>query len=190
MLKLGIEISYAAVIKNIVVGGGNRAAFFEVFDFTNVALADGLGVEGAFGAFGDTLVTKGFRGNNGNESKAAGEFVLEDFVFGPRIDAVEDDAFLTGGDEVFGLGDGLTNYPVGAFGLADHFAEEFLAFAIGSTFDTALLHFFVNHSAKIDFGDAAIGEVIDSDGFATAAHADEGDNFNIFCICHMILLYI
>lgn len=110
--------------------------------------------------------------------------MLEKFVLGPGIDAVEDDAFLTGGDKVLHLGDDLADDPVGAFGLADHFAEVFLIF--GSDVEVALLHFFEDHAAEVDLRDALLGEVVDGDGFATAAHADDSDDFYVFGIkCHI-----
>ncbi len=77
------------------------------------------------------------------------------FVFGPRIKSVEDDAFLAGGDKVFGFGDGLTGDPILAFGGADMFAE--FGLALGGNFDAAFFHFFINHAAKVDFGRAAFG---------------------------------
>ncbi len=147
-----------------------------------VTFADFLGVKGAVGAAGDALVTESFGGDEGDKSEDAGEFVLEDFVFGPGIDAVEDDAFLAGGDEIFDFGDDLADDPIFAFGLANHFAK--FAFAIRSDGDIAFLHFFVNHAAKVDFWYATFGEIINSDRFATAAHADDGDDFDIFGTLH------
>lgn len=109
--------------------------------------------------------------------------MLEELVFGPGIDTVKDDALLAGRDEVFDLGNDLADDPVGAFGLTNLFAEVFLVF--GVDFDTAFLHFFENHAAKVDFGVAEIGEVVDGDRFAAATHADDGDDFYVFGIkCH------
>ncbi len=45
-----------ALVEDVVVGGGDGAAFFDVFDFALVALADFGGREGAFGAMGETFV--------------------------------------------------------------------------------------------------------------------------------------
>lgn len=106
--------------------------------------------------------------------------MLESFVFGPRIDAVKDDAFLAGGDEIFGLGNGLANYPILAFGLANHFAEFTLV--VGAVFDAAFFHFFVNHTTKVDFGNAVLGKIVNGDGFAGTAHTDDGDNLDVFGI--------
>ncbi len=56
MVELGVGFGDSAVVEDIVVGGSNGAAFFEVFDFAVVAFADFLCVEGAFGADGDAGV--------------------------------------------------------------------------------------------------------------------------------------
>ena len=110
--------------------------------------------------------------------------MFESFIFGPRIDAVENDALLAGGDEIFGLGDSLTNDPVGAFGFANHLAEMLFAFAIRSTFNAAFFHFFIDHAAKINFGDRVFGEIINNNGFAAAAHTDDSEDLGVFGICH------
>lgn len=178
--ELGLEFFDRAIVENVVIGGSDGATFFEVFDFADVAFADFGAVEGAFGAFGDAFVAQRFGGDDGDKSEIAGKFVFEKFVFGPRVDAVKDDALLAGFDEIFGLGDGLAGDPIFALGGTDHFAE--FAFVVGAVWDVALFHFFVNHAAKVDFGDAAFGEVIDGDGFAGAAHADNSDDFDIFGI--------
>ncbi len=103
----------------------------------------------------------------------------ESAIFGPRIEAVEDDAFLAGVDEIFGFSNGLTCYPVMTFGFADHFAKGFFAFAISGALNTAFFHFAVNHVAKMNFGKALRGEKIDGDGFAATAHANDGEDFEV-----------
>lgn len=173
-----------AVVHDVKVSGGNRATFFEVLDFADVALANSLGVEGALGAVGDPVITELLGGNDGDKSEITRELMLENLVFGPGVNSVEDDALLAGGDEVFNLSDGLADDPILTFGLADHFAELLLAFAVGCALDAALLHFFVDHAAEVDFRDTTFGEVVDGDGFAAAAHADKGDDFNVSGICH------
>ncbi len=145
----------------------------------DIALADGLGVERAVGAVRDALVAESLRGDNGDDGKVAGEFVLEGFVFGPGIEAVEDDAFLAGFDEILSLGDGLAGNPIFTFGVANHGAEGFLGLTIRGAGDAAFSHFLINHATKINLGVAVIGKVINGDGFATAAHADNGENFYI-----------
>lgn len=180
---MGIEVVDAAVVNEEIIGGGDGTAFFEVFDFALVALADLEGAKGAFGALGNAFIAKFFGGDNGNKGELAREFVFKDFVFGPRINAVEDDAFLASGKEIFGFGDGLPDDPIFAFGFADHFAE--IAFVIGGDFEAALGHFFDNHAAEIDFGDAARGEIVDDDGFAASTHADDGEDFDISRIFHI-----
>lgn len=175
--ELLVELGDSAVIHEEIIGSNDGAAFFEVFDFAVVAFADLLSVKRAFGSAGDTLIAQGFGRDNGDESQLAGEFVFKNLVFGPRVNAIEDDAFLTGGDEIFGFGDGLADDPIFAFGGADHLAK--FVFAIRGDFDTALCHFFVNHAAKIDFWHTVFGEIINRDGFAAATHADDGDDFDV-----------
>lgn len=114
--------------------------------------------------------------------------MFESFIFGPRINAVENDALLAGGDEVFGFGDSLTDDPIGAFRFANHLAEVFFAFAIWSAFNTALFHFFIDHAAKINFGDGVFGEIINDNGFAAAAHTDDSEDLDVFGICHNELI--
>lgn len=103
--------------------------------------------------------------------------MFEGFVFGPGIDAVKDDAFLAGANEVFGFGDGLADDPIFTFSLANHFAE--FAFVVGTIGDTTFFHFLVNHAAKVHFRSVAFGKVIYGDGLATATHADDGYDFDI-----------
>lgn len=105
--------------------------------------------------------------------------MLEDAVFSPGIEAVEDDALLASRDEVLGFGDGLAGDPILAFSGADHFAEGFLTFTVRGALDTTFGHFAVDHAAKVDFGDATFGEIVDGDGFATARHSDDGKNFDV-----------
>lgn len=184
-LELGVEVGDGAIIKQVIVGGDDGATFFEVFDFTVVAFADFAGIEGAFGTFGNAIIPKMLGSDNTKEDNFAREFVFENFVFGPGIDAVEDDAFLASGDEIFGFGDNLADDPVSTFFLADAFTE--LAFTISGAFNAAFLHFFEDHATEVDFGDAVFGEIIDDNGFATTAHADDGKDFYIFIIHKMII---
>lgn len=121
----------------------------------------------------ETLVAELLGRDDGDDGHLAGELMLEGFVFGPGVDSVEDDALLAGGDEVFGLGDSLATDPILALGLTDHFAE--LPLGLRGDFDAALFHLAIENATEIDFGDAAVGEVVDHDGFAGAAHTDNGD---------------
>ncbi len=172
-----MHIFDSAVVENEIVGGGDGAAFFEILDLADVAFADFGGVKGALRAFGDAFVAKLLGSDDGDKSEIAREFIFEDFVFGPRVDSVEDNAFLAGFDEIFGLGDGLANDPIFAFFGADFFAK--FAFVVGGVFDAAFLHFFINHAAKIDSWHAVFGKVVDSNRFTTTTHADDGDDFDI-----------
>lgn len=106
--------------------------------------------------------------------------MLKDFVFGPGIYPIKDDAFLAGCDKIFDFGNDLADNPVGALGLANHFAEGF--FVVWCDRNIAFLHFFENHATEVNFGIALIGKMVDSDGFTATAHADEGNNFNVFVI--------
>ncbi len=118
-----------------------------------------------------------FRGDDGDKGEFAREFVLQDFILGPRVDAIEDDALLAGSDEVFGLGDGLLNHPIFTFGLANHFAK--FAFAVWGALNPTFFHFFINHTTEVDFRDATFGEIVDGDGFTGTTHADDGEDFYI-----------
>lgn len=160
VIELLIEVGNGAIVHEEVVGSDDGAAFFEIFDLAMVAFADFLGVKGPLWADGDALVAQSFRSDHGDKSDLAGEFVLQDLVFGPRIDAVEDDALLTSGNEIFGLGDGLADDPIFTFFGADLFAE--IAFIVGAVLDAAFFHFFIDHAAEVDLGDATLGEVINN----------------------------
>lgn len=106
--------------------------------------------------------------------------MFEGFVFGPRVDSVKHDAFLTGRDEIFGFGDSLASYPILTFGAADHFAKFTLVFAVRGALDAAFFHFFINHIAEVDFGNTSFSEVINKDRFTTATHANDGKYFDVF----------
>lgn len=105
--------------------------------------------------------------------------MLKKAIFGPGIETIENDGLLTSRDEVFGFGDSLTADPVLAFGGADHFAEFFFAAAIRGTFDTTLGHFGINHIAKVNFGQAHRGEIVNYYGFAAPSHANDGENVEV-----------
>lgn len=157
-----------------------------MLDFAVVAVADGVGIKRSVGAVGGPSVAEFFRGENGDEGQTTGEFVEEVAIFGPRIEPVEDDALLTGGDEVFGFGDGLLCDPIFAFGLANHLAKSFFVLTVRGALDAAFGHLAIDHISEMDFGEALVGEIIYSDRFATAAHADDGENFEVFLGCHGI----
>ncbi len=89
----------------------------------------------------EAVVTEVFGRDNGDDGDFAREFVLKNFVLSPGIDAVKDDALLTGGDEIFGLGDGLASDPIFTFGATNFFAEFALSFR--SDFETAFFHFLI-----------------------------------------------
>lgn len=180
-----MEVVDGAVVEDEIVGDGDGTAFLDVFDFVVVAFAGGLVVEGADGATGEALVTEVARGDDGDDGElVARELAFQDFVFGPGIEAVEDDALLAGGDEVVNLGDDLADDPVVAFFFADLFAEDL--FVLGGDGDAAFFHFFEVHAAEIGFRDAAVGEIVDENGFAGAGHADDGEKFDVFgSVVHM-----
>ncbi len=152
----------------------------EAFDFAEVTIADFGSIEGAFGAMREALVAKTFGNNDRNRRKHTWKFVLEKFILSPRIETIKNNAFLAGRDKIFGLGNSLATDPVITFGIADHFAELTLGFR--SDLDAALFHFFIKHTAKVDFGDAAFGEIVDDGGFTAAAHAENSEKFDVFII--------
>ena len=51
-----LQICDCAIVQNIVVGHGNRGAFFEILDFAIIALADFLAIKGALGSVGKSGV--------------------------------------------------------------------------------------------------------------------------------------
>lgn len=174
-----MKIVNGFVIQDVVVGDSDWTTLFHVFDFAIVALAAGLGIKGAIGAMGKAIIAKSSRGDNGNSDDLAWEFVLEGFVFGPRIEAVKDDAFLTGGDKVFGLGDGLASNPIFAFSATNHFTESFFAPTVGGALDAAFGHFLINHTTKVDFWGAVFGKVVNNNGFTATSHTDNSKNFYV-----------
>ena len=176
--ELGVEVVDGAVVQDEIVGDGDGAAFLDGFNFVVVALASSLMVEGADGASGKAFVAEVARGNDGDDGElVARELFFQSFVFCPGVEAVQNDALLAGGDEVIDFGDDLAGNPIVAFFFADLFAEDFFVF--GGDFDAALGHFFEVHAAEIGFRDAALGEIIDDDGFAGASHADDGEKFYV-----------
>ena len=127
-----------------------------------VTLAGGLAVEGADRAVGEAFVADMTGRDDGDDGElVAREVFFESFVFGPGIEAVEDDALLAGFDEIVDFGDDLADDPIFAFFFADLFAEDF--FVRGGDFDAAFGHFFEVHTAEVGFGDAAVGEIVDED---------------------------
>ena len=183
---MAFEVSDAAVVNDVIIGNGDRATFFHFFNFAIVAFANSVGVEGALGAFRDAFVTEGFGRDDGDDGEGAREFVLKGAIFGPGVDAVEDDLALAGGDERFSLFDSLAGDPILALGFADHFAEGFFAFPIRGALDAAFSHFLVNHVAEMDFWITFGSQMVDGDGFASAAHADDGDEFKVGRFIHKI----
>lgn len=53
---MGLGILDGAVVEDVIVSGGDRTTFFEVFDFGDIAFTNGLGVKGAIGALGDAFI--------------------------------------------------------------------------------------------------------------------------------------
>ena len=178
-LEIGFEVGDGAIIDDKIIGHSDRTAFFHMFDFAVITFTDGLGIKGAIGAFGNTLIAEFLGNDDSDKGEGAWKFVKKSAIFGPRIDAVDDDTFLTSIDEVFGFGDSLARNPIGAFGFANHFAKSFFAFAVGGALDATFLHFAVNHAAEIDFGKSARGEVVNCDGFTAATHANDGEDFEV-----------
>lgn len=187
--ELGAEVVDGAVVQDEIVGDGDRAAFLDGFDFVIVTLASGLAVEGADGASGKTFVTEVARGDDGDDGElVARELLFQGFVFGPGVEAIQNDALLAGGDEVVDFGDDLAGDPIVTFFFADLFAEDFFVF--WGNFDVAFGHFFEVHAAEIGFRDAVVGEIIDDDGFAGAGHADDGEKFYVAIFHELIIAYL
>ncbi len=181
VFDMALEIFDGAVVEDEIVSHGDGAAFFHFFDFAVVALADGLSVKGAVGALRDAFITHSFRDNNGEESEAARKFVLEGAIFGPGVESIKNDVFLTSFNQVFGFSDSLASDPIFALGFADHLAKGLFAFTVNGAFNPALSHLLVNHVTEVNFGITEFIKIFDGYGFATAAHANNGENFNVLC---------
>lgn len=136
-----MEVVDGAVVQDEIVGDGDWAAFLDMFDFAVVASADFGGAKWALRAACETFITEAAWGDDGDDGEAARKFVFEKFVLGPRIETVEYDFILTGGDKVFCFSDGLAADPIVPFGFADFFAE--LALGFGGDFDATLFHLFI-----------------------------------------------
>ncbi len=155
-METRLELVDVAVVDDEVIGHSDWTAFFHVFDFAIVAVTDCVRVEGSIRALCDTSIAEFFRGNDGDKGECARECMQKLAIFGPRIEAVEDDAFLTGSDKIFGLGDSLFRDPIFTFGFANHLAECFFTFSVRSAFDVAFCHFAVNHVPEMNFGEAVV----------------------------------
>ena len=181
VFDMDLEVFDGTIIENEIVSHGDGAAFFHFFDFAVVALADGLSVKGAVGALRDAFITHSFRDNNGEESEAARKFVLEGAIFGPGVESIKNDVFLTSFNQVFGFSDSLASDPIFALGFADHLAKGLFAFTVNGAFNPALSHLLVNHVTEVNFGITEFSKIFDGYRFATAAHANNGENFNVLC---------
>ncbi len=170
---------FCAVIEQIIVGDSDRTAFFETFNLGVIAKTSIFGGKGAFWASSKSAVTQGAGGNDGDSGEATRKFMLKEAIFGPGIEAVEDNGFLAGRDEILGFGDGLAANPIFAFGSTNHFAEFFFATAIRGTLDAAFGHFGIDHVAKVNFWNAHRGEIVNNYGFTTTGHTDDGENVKI-----------
>lgn len=172
-------MALCAVVKQIIVGNGDRAALFKTFDFRIIAKTGVFGGKGAVGASGEPGIAQGTGGDDGDGGEAAREFVLKEAIFGPGIEAVENDGFLARRDEIFGFGDGLATDPILTFGGANHLAELLFAAAVRGAFDATFGHFGVDHIAKVNFGETHRGKIVDDYGFATASHTNNSENIEI-----------
>ncbi len=63
-----IEVVNGTIVEDIEICCGDRPAFLEVLDFTNVALANSLCVKGAVGALGDAAIAELFWRDNSYKS--------------------------------------------------------------------------------------------------------------------------
>lgn len=97
-MELIFELVDGTIVENEIIGSGDWATFFEVFDFGLIAMIESGSVKGAVGAFGGPFVAERFRNDDGDKSDSTRVFVFKNFVFGPGVDAVEDDAALAGRD--------------------------------------------------------------------------------------------
>ncbi len=120
-------------------------------------------------------------GNVAMESEAARKIVLEGAIFGPGVESIKNDVFLTSFNQVFGFSDSLASDPIFALGFADHLAKGLFAFTVNGAFNAAFSHLLVNHVTEVNLRITEFSKIFDGYGFATAAHANNGENFNVLC---------
>ena len=137
----------------------------------------------SFGAFGHTLIAQVFWRDNGDDRHLAREFVLEDFIFTPGVQAVQDDEFLTSVNQVMRRFDDAFDDKIFAFATADFLAEFLLI--VPSRFNASFFHCFVDDAAKVNFRNALFGEIFDRRTFAATSQTNEGDNVCMW-LCHVV----
>ena len=84
-VKTGVELFDGAGIVEIVIGDGDGATFFQLFDFVFVAFGNFLRSQRTFRALGDPLATKRFRGDDGNNGQLGRKFSTEYLLFCPTV---------------------------------------------------------------------------------------------------------
>ena len=113
--------------------------------------------------------------------------MLEDLIFTPGVQTVQDDEFLASVNQVMRGFDDTFNDEIFAFAPANVLTEFLLI--IPRWFDASFFHGFVDDAAKVDFRNAFLGEILDGRTFAATGQTDKGDNFCVW-LCHVLILTI
>lgn len=181
-VELFVKMVEVAVVHDEIIGDGNRAAFFDVFNFSPVALVDFLGCERADRAVGHAGFAQVLRRNDRNDGQLARKFVLQHFVFRPGVQTVGHDAALAGVDKIVDLpDDALHDEVLALFGA--QFLADWLLVRLGH-FQAAAFHFVEDDAAEIHFRIIFFSEVIYRGAFPAAGQADKCNNLDIFMAFH------
>ena len=168
------------VIVDIVIGDGDGATFFEVFDLGPITRSGFFAGERTIWSVGETMVADSTRCDYGDYHEFARKFMLENFVFCPRVDAIKDNVTLTSFDEIASLSNGAFDDEIFAFAFADFFAEFLLT--LRGDVDTFFAHGIINNTAEVDLWDIFLADIVDRFTFARTRKADKGENLYVFVI--------
>lgn len=183
-IDLLVKALHVAVVHDVVIGNGNRAAFFEVFDFRPVALVNFNRGHWALWAACKAGFSHVFWRHDGNHAHFAGKLMFKNFVFAPGVEAVEDNTVLAGANEVTYLFNDALYDEILAFALADFLAKDLLAFP--GNVNAGFFHGFINNAAKVYLWIALFGKVVDRSAFAAARQADKRNDLNVFVVLHIL----
>ena len=121
--------------------------------------------------------------DDGDDGHLAREFVLEDFIFTPGVQAVQDDEFLASVNQVMRRFDDAFDDKIFAFTTANVLAEFLLI--VPGWFDASFFHGFVDDATKVNFRNALFGEIFNRRTFAATSQTNEGDNVCMW-LCHVV----
>lgn len=102
-VDLLVELSQVMVVRDEVVGNGDRAAFLNILNFRPIAGDCFLRGKGPLGSLSKAAVTELLGRNDGCHNELTWEVVGEIFVLCPGVEAVKEDVALPSGGEVLHL---------------------------------------------------------------------------------------